>query len=166
MKTLSLLLSVFSGTAHASAPSTGKPAPLFELKTTTGERFSLEQQKGKWTVLYFYPKDDTPGCTKQACAFRDSIDVIRKKGAEVYGVSKDTVESHRKFAEKYHLTFPLLADEDGKVIQAYGASGMLGFSKRWTFIVGPDLTIRWVQTDVDPAMNAKEVADQLERLQK
>ncbi len=130
-----------------------------------GEPFKLADRKGTWTVLYFYPKDNTPGCTKQACAFRDSIKLIREKGAEVFGISKDSVESHRKFKEKHKLNFPLLADPDGDVVAAYGAGGFLGMAKRWTFIVGPDLTVRWVQTDVDPVSNAKVVAEELGKLQ-
>jgi peroxiredoxin Q/BCP len=143
----------------------GAQAPQFSARTDKNAPFSLADRKGQWTVLYFYPKDDTPGCTKQACAFRDSIAVIRKLGAEVYGVSQDSVESHRKFIEKHALTFPLLADTDGKVSKAYGAEGTLGYSKRWTFIVDPQLKVRWVQTNVDPVMDAKQVADQIAKLQ-
>ena len=149
---------------EALAP--GSPAPTFELKNHKGELFRLADRRGTWTVLYFYPKDDTPGCTKQACAFRDAIETIRKQGAEVYGISKDTVESHAKFAAKHRLTFPILADPEGRVIAAYGASGLFGMAKRWTFIIGPDLTIRWIERDVDPALDAKKVAAELERLRK
>ena len=149
----------------ADAPPVGSAAPTFQLRSTEGSDFSLDARKGKWTVLYFYPKDDTPGCTRQACAFRDSIQVIRKQGAEVYGISQDSVESHKQFISKHQLNFPLLADVKGEVSKRYGADGTFGFSKRWTFIVDPELKIRWVQKNVDPALNAKEVAAQLTSLQ-
>jgi thioredoxin-dependent peroxiredoxin len=167
MKIWSLLIALFTTAAAAvDIAKVGNPAAPFSLKTDKGALFSLSDRKGKWTVLYFYPKDETPGCTKQACAFRDSIAVIRAQGAEVYGISKDDVESHQHFIAKHQLNFSLLADPDGKVIEAYGAKGMFGFAKRWTFIIGPDLTLRWKQTDVDPAMNAKEVTNVLRELQK
>ena len=142
----------------------GQTAPYFETRTTQNTPFTLNERKGKWTVLYFYPKDDTPGCTKQACAFRDSIEVIRKESAEVYGVSKDTVESHQAFTKKFNLNFPLLADPEGKIIEMYGAKGLMGFAKRWTFIIDPELKVRWIQTNVDPVTNAKEVAEEIRKL--
>jgi peroxiredoxin Q/BCP len=162
---LLLLLLPASRAVAGEPPAAGQAAPLFQLKTDKGVLFKLAEHKGQWTVLYFYPKDDTPGCTKQACAFRDSIAAIRKLGAEVYGLSQDSVESHQKFIAKHGLTFPLLADVDGSAAKGYGADGMLGYSKRWTFIVGPDLKVRWVQKNVDPALNAKEVAQEISKLQ-
>lgn len=161
-----LVFSLAAAPAQAAdAPAPGSPAPAFQLRTTEGADFTLDSRKGKWTVLYFYPKDDTPGCTRQACAFRDSIQVIRKQGAEVYGISQDTVESHKQFTSKHQLNFPLLADVGGQVAKRYGADGFAGFSKRWTFIIDPQLKVRWVQKNVDPALNAKEVAEQLSGLQ-
>ena len=146
---------------------TGNPAPLFTTKNHEGTPFSLSDRTGKWTVLYFYPKADTPGCTKQACAFRDSIEKIRELGAEVYGVSSDTVESLKKFHEKYHLNFPLLADPKAEIINSYEAKmPLLKIAKRWTFIVGPELKIRSIDQDVDPAMDAKKVAETIRELQK
>lgn len=143
----------------------GDPAPLFTAKTDQGKPFDLKARAGKWTVLYFYPKSGTPGCTKQACAFRDALDPIRKLGAEVFGVSKDSVKNQKKFVEKHKLNFTLLADPDGKILSAYGAKGMLGLAKRWTFILGPDLKVRWVEKDVDPALDAEKVAGALKGLQ-
>lgn len=99
----------------------GKKAPAFTLKATDGSTVKLSELKGKPVVLYFYPKDDTPGCTKEACAFRDRKDELTKLGAVVLGVSPDTVESHVKFTEKFDLNFPLLADKDHKVAEKYGA---------------------------------------------
>ena len=98
----------------------GKKAPPFSLPNQDGKIVSLSDYKGKKVVLYFYPKDDTPGCTKESCAFRDGIDDIQGIGAEVLGVSGDSVESHKKFAKKFNLNFPLLSDESKQMIQAYG----------------------------------------------
>src|SRR5690606_10740796 len=98
--------------AVGTPPAVGAPAPAFELPDQHGDRHALADYAGKWLIVYFYPKDDTPGCTKQVCAFRDSIDKVRAVGAEVLGVSVDDVASHRKFAEKYEVPFPLLADAD------------------------------------------------------
>jgi thioredoxin-dependent peroxiredoxin len=137
----------------------GDAAPLFTAKTQNGEVFDLASRKGQWTVLYFYPKAGTPGCTKQACAFRDGIKPIREEGAEVYGISADTVEAQAAFHQEHHLGFTLLADPDATVINAYGAKMLLlSMAKRWTFIIGPDLTIRQVERDVDPALDAQRVA--------
>ncbi len=98
----------------------GKKAPAFSLPNQDGKIVSLSDYKGKKVVLYFYPKDDTPGCTKESCAFRDGIDEIQGIGAEVLGVSGDSVESHKKFAKKFNLNFPLLSDESKQMIRAYG----------------------------------------------
>ena len=98
----------------------GQKAPDFTVMDDQGEKVKLADLKGKKVVLYFYPKDDTPGCTKEACAFRDGIDKIKKRGAVVLGVSADSMESHKKFKSKFDLNFPLLADSDKKMIEAYG----------------------------------------------
>jgi peroxiredoxin Q/BCP len=95
-------------------------APSFTLLSTEGKEISLDDFKGKKVVLYFYPKDDTPGCTKEACSFRDNLARVKKKGAVVFGISADAVKSHQKFTEKYDLNFPLLSDETKEVINAYG----------------------------------------------
>jgi len=143
----------------------GDPAPLFTAKTQDGEVFDLASRTGQWTVLYFYPKAGTPGCTKQACAFRDGIKTIRAEGAEVYGISADTVDAQAAFHGEHHLGFTLLADPDGTVINAYGAkTPLVTMAKRWTFIIGPDLTIRQVERDVDPALDAQRVATEIAKL--
>ena len=98
----------------------GQKAPDFSVLNENGEKVKLSDLKGKKVVLYFYPKDDTPGCTKEACAFRDGIAQIKKKGAVVMGVSADSVESHKKFKNKFDLNFPLLADTDKKIVETYG----------------------------------------------
>lgn len=143
----------------------GDKAPVFKTKTHTGADFDLNMRKGTWTVLYFYPKAGTPGCTKQACAFRDSIDQIRSQGADVFGISADTVAEQASFHKEHSLNFTLLADDGNKIIDLYGAKiPMMKMAKRWTFIVDPELKIRWVEKDVDPAMDAKKVATEIQRL--
>jgi peroxiredoxin Q/BCP len=124
---------------------TGEPAPPFSLTDGKGERVALEDLAGKNVVLYFYPKDDTPGCTKEACRFRDSSEELQKLGAVVLGVSPDSPESHARFAEKYRLPFRLLSDPDKQVMQAYDAWGeKTSYGKkaigviRSTVWIGPD----------------------------
>ncbi len=105
-------------------PPVGTEAPPFKLKDASGKSHELRDNKGHWVVLYFYPKDDTPGCTKEACSFRDNHAALEQAGATVIGVSADSAGSHQKFAEKYELPFLLLIDEDHAVARAYGAYGM------------------------------------------
>jgi len=124
----------FAGFARANEIKVGMPAPDFELMDQQGTVQQLENYRGKWVVLYFYPKDDTPGCTKEACHFRDDIFLFKKVGAQVLGVSIDTQESHKKFAEKYSLPFPLLADVKGKVAKTYGSLWSLGSLGTTTYI--------------------------------
>lgn len=102
------------------SPKVGDKAPDFSLPTGSGEPLSLKDLKGKKVVLYFYPKDDTSGCTREACSFRDNIRVIQKKGAVVIGASIDSVQSHEKFAAKYDLPFPLVSDEEKELVRKYG----------------------------------------------
>jgi peroxiredoxin Q/BCP len=142
----------------------GDPAPEFTALTHHGERVSLAEFRGKHVVLYFYPRDDTPGCTKEACGFRDSFEAFRKKGVAVLGVSTDTSKSHVKFAEKYHLPFELLVDEDKQIVQAYGVFGEKRFmgrkylgTHRVTFLIGPDGKIKKIWPAVKPQEHASEV---------
>ncbi len=123
----------------------GETAPPFTLPDDAGTPTSLSQFRGKRVVLYFYPKDDTPGCTKEACAFRDGRSQLAKRDTVVLGVSADSIESHRKFKQKYGLTFPLLSDADKRVVSAYGVwkeKALYGLKymgiARATFIIGPD----------------------------
>lgn len=163
---LSALFLTFSVTAFANEVKLNDPAPLFTVKTHTGADFDLASRKGKWTVLYFYPKAGTPGCTKQACAFRDSIQKIRDLGAEVYGISTDTAEDQNKFHKEHKLNFDLLADPDAKVTNLYGSKmPVVKVSKRWTFIIDPELKIRNILKDVDPAMDSDRVASEIAKLQ-
>jgi len=142
----------------------GDAAPAFTAATDGGGKVSLADFKGKNVILYFYPKDDTPGCTKEACAFRDHWDDFKKKGAVVLGVSTDKVKSHDKFALKYKLPFPLLSDEDKKIVDAYGVWGEKMFmgrkyqgTFRVTFLIGPDGKIKQIWPKVKPEEHAEEV---------
>ena len=142
----------------------GDPAPDFAANTNGGGRIALADLKGKNVILYFYPRDDTPGCTKEACAFRDAFAEFTKRGAVVLGVSKDPVKSHDKFVKKYRLPFTLLADEDTTIAQAYDAWGEKSFlgrkylgTHRVTFLIGPDGRIRKVWPKVKPEEHAAEV---------
>ncbi len=142
----------------------GDAAPDFSAATNGGGRVSLADFNGKNVVLYFYPKDDTPGCTKEACAFRDQFADFKTKGAVVLGVSTDPVKSHDKFVKKYKLPFTLLADEDQKIVQAYGVWGEKTFmgrkyqgTHRVTFLIGPDGRIKKIWPQVKPEEHAGEV---------
>jgi thioredoxin-dependent peroxiredoxin len=142
----------------------GDAAPEFSAATNGGGTVSLADFKGKNVVLYFYPRDDTPGCTKEACAFRDHFADFKKRGAAVLGVSTDPVKSHDKFAAKFKLPFTLLADEDKKIVQAYGVWGEKRFmgrkylgTNRVTFLIGPDGRIKHIWPEVKPDEHAAEV---------
>ena len=146
----------------------GQPAPAFTLPAQDGAQVSLAGLKGKPVVLYFYPKDDTPGCTKEACSFRDNWEVLADKGVVVLGVSPDTTASHQKFADKYKLPFPLLADEGHKIAEAYGAWGeknMYGKKitgiLRTTFLIGPDGLVKHVWKKPKTDIHAEEVLAKL-----
>ena len=163
---LSALLLTLSATVFANEVKLNDPAPPFTVKTHTGTNFDLNTRKGKWTVLYFYPKAGTPGCTKQACAFRDSINKIRVLGAEVYGISTDTVEDQAKFHKEHRLNFDLLADADAKVTNLYGSKmAVVNVSKRWTYIIDPELKVKNILKDVDPALDSERVASEIAKLQ-
>jgi peroxiredoxin Q/BCP len=140
------------------------PAPEFTALTTDGRKVSLSEYRGRHVVLYFYPRDNTPGCTKEACAFRDEFEAFHKKGAEVIGVSTDSAKSHAKFTEKYQLPFTLLVDEDKKIVQAYGVWAQKSFlgkkymgTNRVTFLIGPDGRIKRIWAMVKPPLHAREV---------
>ena len=147
-------------------PAVGAKAPEFDLPSSTGKNIKLGDYAGKTVVVYFYPKADTPGCTTEACGFRDSADEYRKAGVEVVGISPDPVEDVTKFAEKFQLNFPLLADADHMVCEAYGvwqqksmAGNTFMGAMRTTFVVGPDGRITHVFEKVKPAGHEKEVLD-------
>ncbi len=142
----------------------GAPAPDFELLDHQGQRVRLRDFQGRRVVLYFYPRDGTPGCTREACSFRDVHARLQRAGAVVLGVSPDSPQSHARFRERYRLPFPLLSDPDGKVAQAYGAweEKTLYGRKRWgvartTFLIGPDGRVERVWRRVKPDGHGEEV---------
>ena len=148
----------------------GTPAPDFELTSDDGDTVKLSALRGRQVVLYFYPKDDTPGCTTQACGIRDAYGEFERAGAVVLGVSPDDESSHVKFREKYELPFTLLADTDHAVAERYGAWGEKKFAgksymgvKRSTFVIGEDGTVKAVMHDVKPATHADDVLAALAR---
>lgn len=128
----------------------------FNLPDQDNTFHTLKEYLGKWIVLYFYPKDDTPGCTTEACTFRDSLAELQKLGVVILGVSKDSVTSHKKFAEKYHLNFPILSDESKETIHAYDAWGGLG-TRRKTYLIAPSGEIKKVYNNVNPTIHAGEI---------
>jgi thioredoxin-dependent peroxiredoxin len=149
----------------------GKKAPKFKAEIEEGKYISLNEFNDKWIVLYFYPKDNTPGCTKEACGFRDNMDIITKHGAEVIGVSPDTVKSHEKFLQKYNLNFHLVSDPDKKICEKYGVIGEKNiFGKkikgviRSTFIIDPERKIRHVWTNVKVDGHIQDVINKLKQL--
>ena len=142
----------------------GDTAPAFKVETNGGNTVSLKDFSGKPVVLYFYPKDDTPGCTKQACGIRDAWKDFKNKGAEVLGVSIDPVKKHDKFVEKYDLPFTLLADTNRQIVEAYGVWGLKKFmgkeymgTHRVTFLIGPDGIIQNIWPTVNPEEHAADV---------
>lgn len=144
-------------------------APDFTLPDIEGKTHTLEEYKGKWIVLYFYPKDDTPGCTTEACSLRDARDTLADMGAEIVGISKDDANSHEKFKAKYSLNFTLLTDTEATVIDAYGAWGKKMYGRegilRKTFIINPDGQVVKVYGRVTPMGHGHQVIDELKRLQ-
>ncbi len=145
----------------------GDPAPGFELKDQDGQLHSLEDYRDKWVAVYFYPKDDTPGCTTEACEFRDEIFAFKELDCQVLGVSLDDEVSHKAFADKFSLPFPLLADTDGTTSEAYGVkTKMFGMTvaKRQTFLIDPDGHIAKHYAKVDPDTHAQQVLSDLREL--
>jgi len=163
-------LLVLAFPAAAGVPAVGSVAPAFKLADQNGQWHSLADYRGKWVVIYFYPKDDTPGCTTEACAFRDNIFAFDKLGAAVLGISVDDVASHKAFAEKHGLPFTLLADPTKSVAKAYGVlkayMGVMEMAHRETFIVDPQGRIAKHYDTVDPDGHSKVVLEDLEALTK
>jgi len=143
----------------ANLPQQGESLPDLRLTTESGEHISTGGLTGQKTVLYFYPKDDTPGCTKEACAFRDRMEDYARAEIQVYGVSLDSPESHRKFREKYGLNFPLLTDEEGRASEALGVLGNRGTARRVTFLLDPEARVSKVYPEVSPETHADEILE-------
>ncbi|MEA1990383.1 MAG: peroxiredoxin [Pseudomonadota bacterium] len=161
------MFGLFTST-QASELKIGDQAPEFKLLNQAGETISLNQYNDKWIVLYFYPKDDTPGCTEEACSFRDNINRLIAQKAVVLGVSLDSQESHAKFAKEYGLPFDLLADESGQVTKQYGALldlKVVKFAKRHSFIINPQGNIAKIYRSVNPKEHVRDVMKELQMLQ-
>lgn len=152
---------------QAGALTVGDAVPDFSVSTTDGSTLTPAALKGKWTVLYFYPKSFTPGCTAESCALRDGHKDLKKLQATIYGVSLDTMESQKKFKKEYRLPFELVSDHEKKMATAFGVLGMGGlYAQRVTFIVNPDGKIAAILDRVDTAGHDKQVAETLTGLQK
>ncbi len=157
---------VFSG---SRAPAPGSAAPEFTLVSQEGASVSLKDYRGKWVVLYFYPKDQTPGCTREAHNFQADLSKYYQRNSVVLGVSVDNVDSHKKFCAKEGLNFKLLADQDGSVSKEYGSFTNLGvtkFASRHTFLIDPAGKVAKTYTNVNPGQHSEEVLAALDRLQK
>jgi peroxiredoxin Q/BCP len=154
--------------ADGTAPAVGKPAPAFKLQDQAGKWHSLADYKGKWVALYFYPKDDTPGCTTQACGFRDNVFAFNKEGAVIVGISVDEVASHKEFAEKHSLPFTILADSDKAVTRSYGVlktyMGVMEMARRDTFIIDPQGRVAKHYESVDPEGHSQLVLADIKAL--
>ncbi len=151
----------------------GRVAPAFSLTDQNGTKHTLKEHKGKWVLLYFYPKDNTPGCTKQACAIRDEFPAFKKLKCVVFGISTDSEKSHKKFEEKFTLPFTLLADTEKKMVEAYGVWALKKFmgreflgTVRTSFLINPEGKIAKVYENVKPEAHAEEVLADLKALQK
>ena len=162
------LLIALTRLAWADAvPAVGSMAPAFALSDQSGREVSLDSLRGKWLVLYFYPKNDTPGCTEEACSFRDDMAQLTRLGAQIVGVSIDSAASNAEFAEKYHLPFPLLADKDGAVAKCYGAFAdwtVACFARRYTFLIDAQGKIVKTYLKVDTSKHSAEIIADLKQL--
>ena len=148
-------------------PAVGEPAPGFRLQDQNGEWHDLQDYRESWLAVYFYPKDQTPGCTTEACNFRDNIFAFKAIGAAVVGISLDDVESHKEFSDKYKLPFVILADEGGAVADAYGVLRdykLIKIASRQSFLVNPEGVIVKHYEDVDPDTHTQEVLSDLETM--
>ena len=160
-----LALLAYRGLRSGHPPQPGQIAPDFKLPDQAGTMRSLSDFSGRWRVLYFYPKDDTPGCTQEACRFRDDFAALKALGAEVIGISLDSPASHARFAGKYQLPFHLLADESGDTARAYGALmdfGLIRMAKRYTFLIDPEGRVAVSYLSVDTANHSRKVIEELQ----
>lgn len=161
----SLLMSLITVMTWAETPALKQPAPAFEAMDQHGKVIRLSDFKGKNVVLYFYPKDDTPGCTAQACSLRDGHGELLKRGAVVLGVSMDDIKSHKAFSDKYKLPFSLLADPEGKITQSYGVKmPLLSMAKRWTFIIDGKGVLQSIIQNVNTQKHDEQVIQALDAI--
>jgi peroxiredoxin Q/BCP len=165
---LFVLLCVLSFSAFAAdAPIVGSDAPAFNLQDQNGDWHKLEDYRGQWLAVYFYPKDDTPGCTTEACSFRDNIYAFKAIGAAVIGISVDDVASHKEFADKYKLPFTLLADSDNETSSAYGVLRdykLIKIASRQSFLIDPEGKVAKHYDDVDPDKHTAQVLADIKEL--
>ena len=171
MLSLTAVISIFvwADAYTDTQPSVGESAPSFKLKDQNGDWHTLGDYKGKYVVLFFYPKDGTPGCTTEACNFRDNIFAFDDLDTQILGISLDDVESHKEFSEKYSLPYPILADMEKESAVDYGVLGkfmMMTITKRESFIIDPDGVIVKHYKNVDPDKHTDEVIEELKSLQK
>ena len=162
-----VLLAVTASLLAGEPPAVGNPAPGFKLQDQIGDWHELGDYRGSWLAVYFYPKDDTPGCTTEACNFRDNIYAFKAIGAAVVGISVDDVESHKDFSEKYRLPFVILADENGETALAYGVLRdwkLLKIAARQSFLIDPAGFVAIHYEDVDPETHTQQVLQDLETL--
>jgi peroxiredoxin Q/BCP len=168
---VALLLAFFGYRSYANATpplQIGDDAPGFTLNDGQGQTHYLSDYAGKYLILYFYPKDDTPACTKEACHFRDDMAQLTKLNANIVGISVDSGKSHADFTEKYHLPFPLLADLDGKVAESYHSLTnfyVVKIAKRYTFLISPSGKISKIYTNVDTSKHSQQIIDDLKLIQ-
>ena len=164
-----VLLTAAVNLAAGDTPAVGSPAPGFKLQDQNGDWHELLDYRGSWLAVYFYPKDDTPGCTTEACNFRDNIYAFKAIGAAVVGISVDDVESHRDFSDKYKLPFVILADENGETALAYGVLRdwkLVQIAARQSFLIDPEGIVVKHYEDVDPETHTQQVLQDLEALMK
>ena len=162
-----LFLTIALAACAGDPPAVGSAAPEFNLQDQNGEWHDLQDYRGSWLAVYFYPKDDTPGCTTEACNFRDNIYAFKSIGASIVGISVDDVASHKEFATKYKLPFILLADVGGKTSEAYGVLTdymMMQIASRQSFLISPDGVIVRHYDDVDPDTHTEQVLSDLQNL--
>lgn len=164
---LALAFAVVLLACHHDAPAAageiavGKPPPAISAKAHDGADITLSALKGKPVVLYFYPKDETPGCTKEACAFRDAWNELAKKDVVLVGISTDTADSHKAFAQHHNLPFHLVSDPDGAIAKQFGVPNRAGFLARQTFVIGADGNVKKIYRDVDVTKHASEIVSDL-----
>lgn len=163
------IVALFGAAQAADSPTLGSMAPQFKLQDQNGQWHTLDQYRGKWLALYFYPKDNTPGCTTQACEFRDNIFAFREAGAVIVGISVDDVASHKKFQEEHGLPFTLLADPTKEAAKAYGVlkkfMGVMEAAQRDTFLIDPSGKIAKHYVNVDPKGHSQIVLKDIKALQ-
>ncbi|MEO0150963.1 MAG: peroxiredoxin [candidate division WOR-3 bacterium] len=144
----------------------GTLVPIFEGIATNGEIITNETIKGKWTIIFFYPKAFTPGCTNEVCNLRDNYSNLLKYNVNIYGVSRDDIDTQKKFKEKYNLQYELIADPEGKIIKAFGVAGIGGNAQRKTFIINPEGKIVYIFEKVDTKNHAQQIEEVLKNLMK